>query len=220
MFEGFTSRARRVVALAQEEARGLLHGYIGTEHIALALAHEGTGIAGRILQSIAPDDIRSDIERIAGVGSTPPPRNIPLTPRAKRVLALPLGEALSLGHNYVDVEHILLGLLREAEGLGAKILCARGLSLAGVRAQVISLQQGSSTLRAVVGMDMAPGIPVGIETSIVPTCRQCSVTLPTYARYKIVDVAEHQGDGTAQVLFLFCSNCGFTIDDVMLPDGA
>src|SRR5207249_4450241 len=113
MFERFTDRARRVVVLAQEEARMLNHNYIGTEHILLGLIHEGEGVAAKALESlgISLDAVRHQVEEIIGQGQTPPTGHIPFTPRAKKVLELSLREALQLGHNYIGTEHILLGLI-------------------------------------------------------------------------------------------------------------
>ena len=119
MFERFTDRARRVVVLAQEEARMLNHNYIGTEHILLGLIHEGEGVAAKALESlgISLDAVRQQVEEIIGQGQQAPSGHIPFTPRAKKVLELSLREALQLGHNYIGTEHILLGLIREGEGI-------------------------------------------------------------------------------------------------------
>ena len=121
MFERFTDRARRVVVLAQEEARMLNHNYIGTEHILLGLIHEGEGVAAKGLESlgISLEAVRSQVEEIIGQGQQAPSGHIPFTPRAKKVLELSLREALQLGHNYIGTEHILLGLIREGEGVAA-----------------------------------------------------------------------------------------------------
>ena len=118
MFERFTDRARRVVVLAQEEARMLNHNYIGTEHILLGLIHEGEGVAAKALESmnISLDAVREQVQEIIGQGQAAPTGHIPFTPRAKKVLELSLREALQLGHNYIGTEHILLGLIREGEG--------------------------------------------------------------------------------------------------------
>ena len=119
MFERFTDRARRVVVLAQEEARLLNHSYIGTEHILLGLIHEGEGVAAKALESlnISLEAVRAQVEEIIGQGGSSPSGHIPFTPRAKKVLELSLREALQLGHNYIGTEHILLGLIREGEGV-------------------------------------------------------------------------------------------------------
>ena len=144
MFERFTDRARRVVVLAQEEARMLNHNYIGTEHILLGLIHEGEGVAAKALESldISLEAVRGQVEDIIGQGQQAPSGHIPFTPRAKKVLELSLREALQLGHNYIGTEHILLGLIREGEGVAAQVLVKLGADLNRVRQQVIQLVSG------------------------------------------------------------------------------
>ena len=144
MFERFTDRARRVVVLAQEEARMLNHNYIGTEHILLGLIHEGEGVAAKALESlnISLDAVRQQVEEMIGQGQQAPSGHIPFTPRAKKVLELSLREALQLGHNYIGTEHILLGLIREGEGVAAQVLVKLGADLNKVRQQVIQLLSG------------------------------------------------------------------------------
>ncbi|HAY51771.1 MAG TPA: NDP-hexose 4-ketoreductase [Acidimicrobiaceae bacterium] len=146
MFERFTDRARRVVVLAQEEARLLNHNYIGTEHILLGLIHEGEGVAAKALESlgISLQAVRDQVEEIIGQGGSSPSGHIPFTPRAKKVLELSLREALQLGHNYIGTEHILLGLIREGEGVAAQVLTKLGADLSRVRQQVIQLLSGYS----------------------------------------------------------------------------
>jgi ATP-dependent Clp protease ATP-binding subunit ClpC len=146
VFQRFSDRARRVVVLAQEEARMLNHNYIGTEHLLLGLIQEGEGIAAKALQSlgISLEAVRSQVEEIIGRGSTAPTGHIPFTPRAKKVLELSLREALQLGHNYIGTEHILLGLIREGEGVAAQVLMKLGADLDKVRHQVVQLLTGSS----------------------------------------------------------------------------
>ncbi len=146
MFERFTDRARRVVVLAQEEARMLNHNYIGTEHILLGLIHEGEGVAAKALESlgISLEAVRQQVEEIIGQGQQAPSGHIPFTPRAKKVLELSLREALQLGHNYIGTEHILLGLIREGEGVAAQVLVKLGADLNRVRQQVIQLLHGYS----------------------------------------------------------------------------
>ena len=144
MFERFTDRARRVVVLAQEEARMLNHNYIGTEHILLGLIHEGEGVAAKALESlnISLEAVRQQVEEIIGQGQAAPTGHIPFTPRAKKVLELSLREALQLGHNYIGTEHILLGLIREGEGVAAQVLQKLGADLNRVRQTVIQLLSG------------------------------------------------------------------------------
>jgi ATP-dependent Clp protease ATP-binding subunit ClpC len=160
MFERFTDRARRVVVLAQEEAKMLNHNYIGTEHILLGLIHEGEGVAAKALESlgISLDAVREQVQDIIGQGQQQPTGHIPFTPRAKKVLELSLREALQLGHNYIGTEHILLGLIREGEGVAAQVLVKLGADLNRVRQQVIQLLSGYQGKEqvAVGGNDQAP----------------------------------------------------------------
>src|SRR5215211_1519430 len=161
MFERFTDRARRVVVLAQEEARLLNHNYIGTEHILLGLIHEGEGVAAKALESlgISLEAVRQQVEEIIGQGGSSPSGHIPFTPRAKKVLELSLREALQLGHNYIGTEHILLGLIREGEGVAAQVLVKLGADLNRVRQQVIQLLsgfQGKETAAAGAPQEGAP----------------------------------------------------------------
>jgi len=160
VFERFTDRARRVVVLAQEEARLLNHNYIGTEHILLGLIHEGEGVAAKALESlgISLEAVRSQVEEIIGQGGSSPSGHIPFTPRAKKVLELSLREALQLGHNYIGTEHILLGLIREGEGVAAQVLVKLGADLSRVRQQVIQLLSGYS------GSGQGEGSDPGKET--------------------------------------------------------
>ncbi|NDA35849.1 MAG: ATP-dependent Clp protease ATP-binding subunit, partial [Actinobacteria bacterium] len=165
MFERFTDRARRVVVLAQEEARMLNHNYIGTEHILLGLIHEGEGVAAKGLESlgISLEAVRSQVEEIIGQGQQAPSGHIPFTPRAKKVLELSLREALQLGHNYIGTEHILLGLIREGEGVAAQVLVKLGADLNRVRQQVIQLLSGYQGKEAVAA-GPAEGTP---STSLI-----------------------------------------------------
>ncbi len=166
MFERFTDRARRVVVLAQEEARMLNHNYIGTEHILLGLIHEGEGVAAKALESlgISLEGVRQQVEEIIGQGQQAPSGHIPFTPRAKKVLELSLREALQLGHNYIGTEHILLGLIREGEGVAAQVLVKLGADLNRVRQQVIQLLSGYQGKEPVAPGAAGEGAP---STSLV-----------------------------------------------------
>jgi ATP-dependent Clp protease ATP-binding subunit ClpC len=141
MFERFTDRARRVVVDAQDEARTLDHSYIGTEHILLGLIQEGGGLGAKALESlgIGLDTVRQQVQEIIGQGQHAPSGHIPFTPRAKKVLELALAESKALGHNYIGTEHILLGLIREGDGVAAQVLVKLGADLNRVRQQVIQL---------------------------------------------------------------------------------
>ena len=144
MFERFTDRARRVVVLAQEEARMLEHNYIGTEHVLLGLIHEGDGVGAKALRALDVDldTLRREVEALVGRGQQPTRGHIPFTPQAKKVLELALRESVQLGHDYIGTEHILLGIVREGEGPAAQVLQQRGIELNAVRQEVIRLLHG------------------------------------------------------------------------------
>ena len=144
MFERFTDRSRRVLVLAQEEARLLNHNFIGTEHILLGLIHEGEGVAAKVLESlgISLERVREKVEETIGPAGSSTTGSPPFTPRAKKVLELALREALQLGHNYIGTEHILLGLVREGEGVAAQVLVSLGGDLSRVRQQVLQFLSG------------------------------------------------------------------------------
>jgi hypothetical protein len=171
MFERFTDRARRVVVLAQEEARMLNHNYIGTEHILLGLIHEGEGVAAKALESlgISLDAVRQQVEEIIGQGQQAPSGHIPFTPRAKKVLELTRREAEQLGHNYIGTEHILLGLIREGNGVAAQVLVMLGADLNRVRLTVIQLLHGHTakepvpTRSAAQELRLPPGLQARLD---------------------------------------------------------
>src|SRR5947208_1361579 len=171
MFERFTDRARRVVVLAQEKARMLSHNYIGTEHILLGLIHEGEGVAAKALESlgISLEAVRSQVEEIIGQGQQAPSGHIPFTPRAKKVLELSLREALQLGHSYIGTEHMLLGIVREGEGVAAQVLERGGVTLDAVRAGVISRLKDTRH-----EMGPSPAAP------ICPRCRKSLLRTASY----------------------------------------
>jgi ATP-dependent Clp protease ATP-binding subunit ClpC len=159
LFEKFTDKARRVVVLAQEEAKLLNHNYIGTEHILLGLIHEGEGVAAKALEALGInlEQVREQVQEIIGQGQQAPSGHIPFTPRAKKVLELSLREALQLGHSYIGTEHLLLGLIREGEGVAAQVLTKLGADTNKVRQQVIQLLSGYQGKEAVsVGGESAP----------------------------------------------------------------
>lgn len=144
MFERFTERARQVVVLAQDEARHLKHNFIGTEHLLLGLMREQEGLANRVLESLGvdPEDIRSRVINIIGKGDEMIAGQLPFTPRAKKVIEFSLREALSLGHNYIGTEHILLGLIREDGGVATRILEDLDLSAEKIRNEIINMLSG------------------------------------------------------------------------------
>jgi Clp amino terminal domain, pathogenicity island component len=193
MFERFTDRARRVVVLAQEEARFLNHNYIGTEHILLGLVHEDRGVAARALAElgISLDAVRAEVKQIVGQGQSAPTGHIPFTPRAKKVLELSLREAIQLRCDYIGTEHILLGVVREGEGVAAQVLVNLGAGLDQVRHQVIGLMsahagpdpaehltRGRVRLGQEAAMAMVAGGPAVFQTGpaellrVVPLARE------------------------------------------------
>jgi ATP-dependent Clp protease ATP-binding subunit ClpA len=171
MFERFTDQARRVVVLAQEEARLLGHGYIGTEHILLGLLAEGEGLAFQALASlgISLDAAREQVAEIIGEGAVQPSGHIPFTPRSKKVLELSLREALQLGDSYIGTEHILLGLAREGEGVGAQVMDRLGAGKDRVLAQVLLIRQtelGPELRRVAIGRQMPIERPMGARSVV------------------------------------------------------
>ncbi|WP_296157473.1 ATP-dependent Clp protease ATP-binding subunit [uncultured Gardnerella sp.] len=157
MFERFTDRARRVIVLAQEEARALQHNYIGTEHILLGLIREGEGIAAKALSAkgVELDSTRKQVEEMIGKGTVSPNGHIPFTPHAKQVLELSLREALQLGHSYIGTEHILLGLIREGEGIGTQVLIKMEVDINDLRGTCMDMIRGNSGIPSENDKDLA-----------------------------------------------------------------
>jgi ATP-dependent Clp protease ATP-binding subunit ClpC len=225
MFERFTDRARRVVVLAQEEARMLNHNYIGTEHILLGLIHEGEGVAAKALESlnISLEAVRQQVEEIIGQGQAAPTGHIPFTPRAKKVLELSLREALQLGHNYIGTEHILLGLIREGEGVAAQVLQMLGADLNRVRQTVIQLLSGYVGGEGAAGGEVPGGEAayVGLEqpsesewgAENAPRCPRCSAALSDTMAVRSVTVTVD--DEPAEVKIAYCSRCGAALGTVL-----
>jgi ATP-dependent Clp protease ATP-binding subunit ClpA len=211
MFERFTDRARRVVVLAQEEARMLNHNYIGTEHILLGLVHEGEGVAAQALTSlgVSLDEVRKEIQEIIGQGQTLPMGHIPFTPRAKKVLELSLREALQLGHNYIGTEHLLLGVVAEGEGVAAQVLVKMGATLPEVRAEVLKMLQGYAGTAPEVETAQPEGFTAADEPATWPACPRCRKALEDTVGYRVIDVPPAAEEGeTRAVAFAFCQNCG------------
>ena len=183
------------------------HNYIGTEHLLLGLVHEGKGIASRALESlgISLRDVRARVEDIIGRGQGGPHGQIPFTPRAKKVLELSLREALQLGHDFIGTEHILLGLIREGEGVGAQVLVALGADLERSRQQVIELlsryvpEEGESR----PGGELSPE-----EMGGAPRCRACSADLSKDGRFTTARIRPLEGDQARPFVFLLCARCG------------
>ena len=208
MFERFTDPARRVLALAQDEARLLNHNFIGTEHILLGLLHQPESTACRALAALDVnlDNARAAVEETIGPAGMPTTGSPPFTQRAKKVLELALREALQLGHNYIGPEHILLGLVREGEGVAAQVLVKLGADLSRLRQQVSELLAESTGTR--------PG-PAGETTAVArplgPLCSWCRSELSESARYRTIDVppdATGRAEaGPRQAIVFYCSRC-------------
>ncbi len=224
MFERFTDRARRVLVLAQEEARQLNHSFIGTEHVLLGLVHEGDGVAAQALGSlgITLESARAKVTEIIGVAEAAPGGSPPFTPRAKKVLELSLREALQLGHNYIGTEHILLGVVREGEGVAAQVLVGLGADLPRVRQEVIRLLSGypgGHVPEAGSGPASEPGAGpmsrAGLRragpTEAEPTCGRCGARLAEVACYRMMEVppsADEARRDPLTVAVVFCTRCG------------
>ncbi len=240
MFERFTDRARHVVVLAQAEARLLQHDYIGTEHLLLGLIQEGEGVAAQALTALGVqlEDVRGHVEAIIGTGKAMPTGHIPFTPRAKKVLELSLREALSLGHDYIGTEHILLGLLREGEGVAAQVLEKLGVTLAVARQEVVGLLAGHAERAGEVTPEgrppqprprrrgrreregwVASGAPPRRgpgDSERHPRCPRCEADLTESARLRIQEVAPQDGEEVRRAAFLFCAECGRVVDAGLL----
>jgi ATP-dependent Clp protease ATP-binding subunit ClpC len=212
VFERFTDRARRVVVLAQEEARSLDHPYIGTEHLLLGLIAQGEGVALHALRDLGvePDQLRNDVVIAVGRGEGTPVGHVSFTPRAKQTLELALREALQLGHRYIGTEHLLLGLLREGEGTAVQVLQAAGVDPDRLRQAVVRRLSISGVESAVPPERTEPGAIAAGEyeasqavnaplASIVssrdfPTCPACRATLSEWIRIRTLDAMEDDGD--------------------------
>jgi hypothetical protein len=212
VFERFTDRARSVLVLAQEEARLLNHPFIGTEHLLLGLIQEGNRLGAKTLESlgITLPAVRQKVEETIGMAGSPPSGSPPFTPRAKKVLELSLREALQLGHSYIGTEHILLGLVREGEGVAATILVGLGADLEPVRQKLMQVMSGSSD-------DVDSG---GVETDAFgtqPRCPQCRAQLTQFARFRTIAVPSGVASDDTQAILIdvvYCSQCGMTLHTV------
>jgi hypothetical protein len=229
VFERFTDRARRVLVLAQEEARLLNHNFIGTEHILLGLIHEDDGVAAIALRSlgIGLEAAREKVEETIGPAGSATTATPPFTHRAKYVLELSLREALRLGHNYVGTEHLLLGLLREGEGVAVQVLVNLGADLSGVRQEVIHILSGLPAGGAASGGPVATFGEAGVDESVMagpagsvpsrspgPRCPSCRALLDGQVAYRVLTVAlvgPDLGVGPLEVAFVYCLRCGVTI---------
>ena len=198
MFERFTDRARRVLVLAQEEARVLNHNFIGTEHILLGLIHEGEGVACKALGSLGMglEAACEKVEETVGTGWVGHHRFPPVHPRAKKVLELSLREALQLDHNYIGTEHMLLALVREGEGVAARVLVSLGVDLSRVRQQVIQLLSGYQS----------PGHESITSGAFGPRCPSCRALLEGQVTYRVLTVKPVEASvGVGACLWLLCT---------------
>jgi Clp amino terminal domain, pathogenicity island component len=251
VFERFTDRARRVVVLAQTEARLLRHHYIGTEHLLLGMIQEGEGVAAIALRAMGVDleQVRAGVLAIVGPGEDPDPPtgHIPFTPRAKKVMELSLREALALEHRYIGTEHLLLGLIREGEGVAAQVLLRQGLTLAVVRQEVVGLLVATGPAEAAAAGGAEPdraADPSGRprrggpawrverirsgprarrdkgEPERPPKCPRCEADLNESARYRVRDVPSAAGDDSPAraSAFLYCADCGHVLAANPLED--
>jgi ATP-dependent Clp protease ATP-binding subunit ClpA len=202
VFERFTPRARQAVVLAQDEARRLGHDYIGTEHVLLGLLGESDGVAALALRRLGVrlDTVRSDVERLIGRGTESPSGHIPFTPRSKKVLELSLREALGLGHNYIGTEHILLGLLREGEGVAAHVLVTQGVPLERARDAVIE-QLESRSPRQQGGRATPRRTPAGDQA--IALADELSALAPTGSHHLLEALARAEDSLAAKVLVAF-----------------
>jgi hypothetical protein len=225
VFERFTDRARSVLVLAQEEARLLNHSFIGTEHILLGLIHQGDGVGAAALESlgITLDAVRQKVEETIGMAGTAPSGSPPFTPRAKKVLELSLREALQLGHRYIGTEHILLGLVREGEGVAATVLVSLGADLGLVRQKVIQRTSGYSEEKHsgdAESIDSTSGSNPSFGPE--PRCPQCRVALAEGARFRTIDVPPDDADNDAEAISIdvvYCTRCGMTLHMLRSDDG-
>ena len=201
VFERFTDRARRVLVLAQDEARLLDHTFIGTEHLLLGLLREEDGVAAQVLHQLgvrivpARELVREAVGALGEPGSGPPP----FTPRAKKVLELSLREAFELGHHRIGTEHLLLGLVREGKGVAAQVLVKAGADLAAVRERVMQA----------VSPSPSPSTSTGRAPADPPLCQRCRSPLAETAAYQVLEVASPDGSGAPiQVTVVYCQACG------------
>ncbi len=204
MFERFTDRARRVLVLAEEEARLLGHGFIGTEHLLLGLIQEGEGLGAKALGSlgITREAVRAKVEEHIGPAGSAATGKPPFTPRAKKVLELALREALQLGHNYIGTEHLLLGIVREGKGVAAEVLENLGAELPRVRETVVGL---------VAGGDRGPTGVIRRRPEIPPRCPRCGDALEETLRAREISVSVDETDRTATFLLAYCATCGIAL---------
>jgi ATP-dependent Clp protease ATP-binding subunit ClpA len=214
VFERFTDRARRALVLAQEEARLLNHSFIGTEHILLGLINEGEGVAAEALAAlgISLEGVRKKVEETIGMSGSAPMDPVPFTPRAKKVLELSLREALQLGHRYIGTEHLLLGLVREGEGVAATVLVSLGAELPRVRQVVITLISGKQEpYGAGQGNELETATDPS-AASLEPRCPRCRASVTDGTRFRTIAVHPDVEDANPiSIDVVYCVQCGTTL---------
>jgi ATP-dependent Clp protease ATP-binding subunit ClpC len=213
VFERFTDRARRVLTYAQEEANLLNHSFIGTEHILLGLLREGDGLGAKALQElgISLEAVREQVEELIGMAGTSPRGSPSFTPRAKKVLELALREALQLNHSYIGTEHILLGLVREGEGVAATVLVSLGADLRSVRQEVTNLMTGHVAHGGGLATK-APDASGEQPPTPEPSCPQCRGSVSETARLRTIAVqAEDAQVDPVPIAVVYCGQCGTTL---------
>jgi ATP-dependent Clp protease ATP-binding subunit ClpC len=214
VFERFTDRARKVLTLAQEEARLLNHSFIGTEHVLLGLIHEGDGVGAQALRSlgISLEAVREKVEETIGMAGSAPSGSPPFTPRAKKVLELSLREALQLNHSYIGTEHILLGLVREGEGVAATVLVSLGADLGRVRQEVIKLTSGGREPYEGEALNEVPGTVRGRLEATEPVCPRCRANVSSEARFRKIEINPDAGNPDPMPIHVvYCMQCGTTL---------
>ena len=214
VFERFTDRARKSLTLAQEEARLLNHSFIGTEHLLLGLIREGDGVGAQALRSldISLEAVREKVQETIGMAGTAPSGSPPFTPRAKKVLELSLREALQLNHNYIGTEHMLLGLVREGEGVAATVLIRLGADPGRVRHEVMTLMSGEGGPLASGTPDEAHGAVRGGLGGTEPLCPRCRASVSLEARLRTIEVTSDDGNPDPMpVHVVYCAQCGTTL---------
>jgi ATP-dependent Clp protease ATP-binding subunit ClpC len=211
VFERFTDRARRVLTDAQEEARQLNHPFIGTEHILLGLLREDDGVGAHALRSLGVSfkAVRDQVQEVIGTAGTVPSGSPPFTPRAKKVLELALREALQLNHSYIGTEHILLGLVREGQGVAATVLVSLGADLHRVRQEVNSLIAGGQETPGGRSVGAPHDAPAHHSPSREPRCPGCGDNVTEAARFRTIVVPPDEGNADSLSLrVVYCMHCG------------
>ncbi len=220
VFERFTDRARRVLTLAQEEARLLNHSFIGTEHILLALIREGDGLGAEALRSLGVsfETVREKVVELVGISGSVPGASPPFTPRAKKVLELALREALQYNHSYIGTEHILLGLVREGDGVAAHVLVGLGVDLYLVRQAVNDLITGGPEPQAGQSQEERPAASPQISQSRDASCPHCASLLVGAVRFRSMSIpADDENASPLTLDVVYCRYCGTTLQ-LLKPD--